>query len=68
MFIVDLFFKLPLHLYLLRDLNSKLEKTKCELLISIRPLFRSFRRHFDNAFSLLRDGKEICDTGKNCSE
>ncbi|XP_078163114.1 fanconi anemia group D2 protein isoform X2 [Carex rostrata] len=52
--------ELPLHLYLLRDLNSKLEKTKCELLISIRPLFRSFRRHFDNAFSLLRDGFETC--------
>ncbi|KAJ3707216.1 hypothetical protein LUZ61_010921 [Rhynchospora tenuis] len=52
--------ELPLYLYLLRDLNIKLEKTQWELLISIRPLFGSFRRLVDNAFAMLRDGFESC--------
>ncbi|KAJ4811357.1 fanconi anemia group D2 protein [Rhynchospora pubera] len=52
--------ELPLYLYLLRDLNIKLEKTQCELLISIRPLFGSFRRLVNNAFAMLRDGYESC--------
>ncbi|KAK1374178.1 Fanconi anemia group D2 protein-like [Heracleum sosnowskyi] len=74
--------ELPLHLYLLRDLNYKLEyfsptskhvSAKCsssppglkgmtliEFLSNIRALFPTFRRHFNSAICVLKEGDEAC--------
>ncbi|KAL8114818.1 hypothetical protein AgCh_021606 [Apium graveolens] len=74
--------ELPLHLYLLRDLNYKLEyfsptskhisarcsssppglkgMTVIEFLSNIRALFPTFRRHFNCAICVLKEGDEAC--------
>ncbi|KAJ3669971.1 hypothetical protein LUZ60_010295 [Juncus effusus] len=62
--------ELPIYLYILRDLNIKLDSTDCEILTNIRPLFGYLRKHFDNAFSMLKDGFESCSdhwTDSSCS-
>ncbi|KAJ7964604.1 Fanconi anemia group D2 protein-like [Quillaja saponaria] len=65
--------ELPLYLYLLRDIQSKLKyltlgkhlsgfirMTGVEFIIRIRPLFTSLERHLNAAVSALREGNEIC--------